>query len=350
MTFFDNMLELNNSFLLIALIIIAVICIYLLYSNLTKSGETASLKSGLTSLILQNKKRDEIINFLLERIENLEHTVVPQQNTVVTASINKSDNISVDPILNSNMSVNDKEYDVLESNNSLYPVTPGDDVKNSNDFDTILSAADLNLGSTRVANSKEVNDILDSMNNPDTVSSTELQARSNPTTSNLNSSIQDVDTEAESFVTNPVQTNNEAVNTEFQDLESEFDGLLNDPTVYNVGDTECPELQAQGDVTQIIRPSEDGLKYSVQLEQNTSNIQGHELNVNGQDLVATLLDADEEPVVGDNEIDLSSIPKNKDKLNVQYTVKQLKSISRQLKLKSKGNKTELINRIYEKLN
>ena len=92
MSLFDNMLDLNNSFLLIALIIIAVICIYLLYSNLTKSGETVSLKSGINALIQQNKKRDEIINFLLERVENLEHNVPPAQilpaeQTPVTHSI-----------------------------------------------------------------------------------------------------------------------------------------------------------------------------------------------------------------------------------------------------------------------
>jgi hypothetical protein len=116
---------------------------------------------------------------------------------------------------------------------------------------------------------------------------------------------------------NAVQVETSDINTsapdqmsEFAELESEFDGLL-----------------------------------------TTENVTQHEaIETVSHDLVSALLDADEESLAGDHEFDLSTVPKGKDKLNAQYTVKQLKALSRQLKLKSKGNKTDLINRIYEKLN
>lgn len=268
MTLFDNMLELNNSFLLIALIIIAVICIYLLYSNLTKSGETASLKSGINALIQQNKKRDEIINFLLERVENLEHNVTPAQILPVAQN----------PIMNSN------------------PVI-------AEDIDDVLSSAEQPVITT--ASAAEVEDILDSITNTknehsvvaEDVTDIHIEQQLEDTTNNI--------------VTAPI--------SEFPELESEFEGLLTTT--------------------------------DLDVNESTTNPVGQEdAPVVSNDLVSALLDADEESLAGDHEFDLSTVPKGKDKLNAQYTVKQLKALSRQLKLKSKGNKTELINRIYEKLN
>jgi hypothetical protein len=288
------MLELNNSFLLIALIIIAVICIYLLYSNLTKSGETASLKSGITALIQQNKKRDEIINFLLERVENLEHNVTPAQVLPVAQTpVDVTNIVTVD------------------------------------DIDDVLLSAEQSIANT--VSAAEVADILDSINTTEQVThdtvedntvctdiespvqcnttGTVRQAESEPVLTevvHVENTIPTATTTDESSVSNPVSIHV----SEFAELESEFDGLL---TTENVTQHEAAEP------------------------------------VSG-DLVSALLDADEESLAGDHEFDLTTVPKAKDKLNAQYTVKQLKALSRQLKLKSKGNKTDLINRIYEKLN
>jgi hypothetical protein len=273
MSIFDNMLQLNNSFLLIALIIIAIICIYLLYSNLTKSGETASLKSGINALIQQNKKRDEIINFLLERVENLEHNVGPAQLQGST---------------------------VQQGQNVVAPVVVNDDI------DDVLGAS-ATIMTTDIASSLEVDDILDSIHRDETTES------ALPTVEVTESPLPDVIIESpfvettESSLPIVVETT-----TEFPELESEFEGLLTNTTEMHVDELATSSTTAP-------------------------------------DLVSSLLDADEESVSGDHEIDLSSVPKNKDKLNAQYTVKQLKALSRQLKLKSKGNKTELINRIYDKI-
>ena len=265
MSIFDNMLELNNSFLLIALIIIAVICIYLLYSNLTKSGETASLKSGLTALIQQNKKRDEIINFLLERIENLEHnTVVPSAAPVGIESLQETVYASTN----------------VESKHD--------------DIDDILSAA--NVEQTQVATSSEVLDILESIDDeqshePENIAEAQTEL---PIHEQHEQTVPVIHVEAEQHEqTVPVihvedeqqPTHVTPVNemhNEFQELESEFDGLM--------------------------------------MEQN-------EPTPVSNDLVSALLDADEESLAGDHEFDLTTVPKSKDKLNAQYTIKQLKTLS-----------------------
>jgi hypothetical protein len=293
MTLFDNMLELNNSFLLIGLIIIAVICIYLLYSNLTKSGESASLKSGINALIQQNKKRDEIINFLLERVENLEHNVTPVQNLPV-------------------------------SQNSVANIPITDDI------DEVLSSVEQPI--LNASSAEEVEDILDSINTTEnatyaTVEDNTHQIENQPTEPVM-PEVQVENTSNKTYTDESSVSNtvSEQV-SEFPELESEFEGLL---TTADVSDPEAAPT------------SEPEAAPSSEPEATVGTL--------SNDLVSALLDADEESLAGDHEFDLSTVPKSKDKLNAQYTVKQLKALSRQLKLKSKGNKTELINRIHEKLN
>lgn len=313
MTIFDNMLELNNSFLLIALIIIAVICIYLLYSNLTKSGETASLKSGLTALIQQNKKRDEIINFLLERIENLEHTIVPSaapvgtelQATGLTESEPKHDDID----------------DILSTINNSY--IPSSAVKDVVDI----------LGSIIISNAKDnaASENMGLMVQDVDTTATHVEPETQvPPTLNSNSTSGEVEFDVDAAA--------ETVPAELHETEQQQLHTSTDPVIQNVSEYHDGPVSEAGEFHEL-ESEFDGLM----IEQNEST-------PTNNDLVSALLDADEESLAGDHEFDLTTVPKSKDKLNAQYTVKQLKALSRQLKLKSKGNKTELINRICEKLN
>jgi hypothetical protein len=339
MTLFDNMLELNNSFLLIALIIIAVICIYLLYSNLTKSGESAALKSGINALIQQNKKRDEIINFLLERVENLEHNVIPAQNLSVAQ--NSVENIPV-----------------------------------MDDIDDVLSSVEQPILNT--ASAEEVEDILDSINTTEnatyvTVEDNTHQIENQPTEQVIPEVVQveNTSTEIATGESNVSNTVSEQV-SEFPELESEFEGLLTTSGVSSEpeatsgvssepeatsGVSSEPEatlgVSSEPEATSGVSSEPEatlGVSSEPEATLGVSSEPDVTLGTLSNDLVSALLDADEESLAGDHEFDLSTVPKGKDKLNAQYTVKQLKALSRQLKLKSKGNKTELINRIYEKLN
>ena len=73
------MLEINNTFLLAGLIIVAVTCIYLLYVSFNRPDMT-SFKNNLNNIVQQNKKRDEIVNFLLDKVQGLNKLVTSLQN------------------------------------------------------------------------------------------------------------------------------------------------------------------------------------------------------------------------------------------------------------------------------
>ena len=68
------MVEINNTFLLAGLIIVAVTCIYLLYVSFNRPDMT-SFKNNLNNMVQQNKKRDEIVNFLLDKVQGLNKLV-----------------------------------------------------------------------------------------------------------------------------------------------------------------------------------------------------------------------------------------------------------------------------------
>ena len=59
----------NPSFLLAGLVILALTSIYLLYLHLTKSHDINGLTGTVKALINQNRKRDEVVNFLLVKME-----------------------------------------------------------------------------------------------------------------------------------------------------------------------------------------------------------------------------------------------------------------------------------------
>lgn len=69
---FENINIGSSNYVLIGLIILALVCIYLLYSNLTAGSEYITLKQNINDLVLQNKKRDEIIHFLVGQVQMLQ--------------------------------------------------------------------------------------------------------------------------------------------------------------------------------------------------------------------------------------------------------------------------------------
>ena len=101
------MVEINNTFLLAGLIIVAVTCIYLLYVSFNRPDIT-SFKNNINNMVQQNKKRDEIVNFLLDKVQGLNKLVsnlqqqfqsnVPSENGgVVQQSVVMDNTPSVQP-------------------------------------------------------------------------------------------------------------------------------------------------------------------------------------------------------------------------------------------------------------
>lgn len=129
------MVEINNTFLLAGLIIVAVTCIYLLYVSFNRPDMT-SFKNNINNMVQQNKKRDEIVNFLLDKVQGLNKLVsnlqqqfqsnVPSENGgVVQQSVVMDNTSSVQP-----ENVDDLMEQLNEGLSEEFPVeqqlSPGD--------------------------------------------------------------------------------------------------------------------------------------------------------------------------------------------------------------------------------
>ena len=279
------MLEVNNNFLLVGLIIVAVTCIYLLYLNLSKASELTSLKSALTSLIQQNKKRDEINNFLLERVDTLTAVINGQVNTLPAPPMNLTETTPM------YMHARDHVIQAQE------PVTE--------DFDS--AEIDEILAEEPVSSNQDPEPVT---SEPDTV----LTPVPEPVTSEL--------------VPEPVTSK-----------------LVPEPVT-----SELEQVVHCESLTELVNNSEfgDDVNFLFMAKQATVN----------HDLVSGLLHDGDQSVNGDlvselgeldPTIDYEAVPKDKKKLTSGYTAKQLKSIARHFGVKSRGTKTELVNRIYDKL-
>lgn len=297
------MLEVNNNFLLVGLIIVAVTCIYLLYLNLSKASELTSLKSALTSLIQQNKKRDEINNFLLERVDTLTAVINGQVNLVaapIPADVSSHTQVPV--------------YPVPETHQ------PREDVEDfdSAEIDEILSEEQVNYQTTQQS---------EPLSNEDPVS----QA------SDVESQIHNVE---ESL---PV-------------VESDNHNSVKEHVLEQEVDRSAPVAKS---LSELINTSEFGDDVNfLFMAKNATTKHNEQVGEPENDLIEGLLETEQQSVNGDlaselgdldPTIDYTAVPKDKKKLTSGYTAKQLKSIARHFGVKSRGTKTELVNRIYDKL-
>jgi hypothetical protein len=303
------MLEVNNNFLLVGLIIVAVTCIYLLYLNLSKASELTSLKSALTSLIQQNKKRDEINNFLLERVDTLTAVINGQVNTLPAPPMNLNE---LNP-----MSMPTREHVIPAQE----PVTEDFD---SAEIDEILAEEPISSNQDPEPVTSELDTVLTPVPEPVTSElDTVLTPVPEPVTSEL--------------VPEPVTSElvPEPVTSE----------LVPEPVT-----SELKQVVHCESLTELVNNSEfgDDVNFLFMAKQATAN----------NDLVSGLLHDGDQSVNGDlvselgeldTTIDYEAVPKDKKKLTSGYTAKQLKSIARHFGVKSRGTKTELVNRIYDKL-
>jgi hypothetical protein len=117
---FENI---DINYIVIGLIVLTLVCIYLLYNSLSSGGDSLELKKHINELVLQNKKRDEIIHFLVNQVQllqsqppiteitaheefkqtNIEPTTVATHNERVTtdvkSNINTEEMVKLDQLL-----------------------------------------------------------------------------------------------------------------------------------------------------------------------------------------------------------------------------------------------------------
>lgn len=115
------MLEMNNTFLLVGLVIVAITCIYLLYASFN-TPDLNAFKNTVNNMVQQNKKRDEIVNFLLDKVQGLNNLVVSLQNgngaNVETTHTTQNQNI--DDLLDTALSEgDDNEYTYLTDDDKM---------------------------------------------------------------------------------------------------------------------------------------------------------------------------------------------------------------------------------------
>ncbi len=311
------MLEVNNNFLLVGLIIVAVTCIYLLYLNLSKASELASLKSALTSLIQQNKKRDEINNFLLERVDTLTAVIngqnslqAPPVNVVTGSPVTMVSNSQQQPIQEQTMHVEVEDFDSAE-------------------IDEILAEDNLTEASNMVHSNSE-----------------SKVPESEPAVPEV--------TESPTSVTQPVPESPTSVPEPVPEVPEPVPEVPESVP-------EVPVSVASDSLSELINTSEfgDDVSFLFMAKNATAKQKAVDLAVvnSGADLIDGLLENDlsvngdlvSELGELDPTIDYTAVPKDKKKLTSGYTAKQLKSIARHFGVKSRGTKTELVNRIFEKM-
>jgi hypothetical protein len=284
--FSPKMIEISNTFLLVWLVVLALICIYLLYMSLTRNSETDSLKSSITNLVRQNKKRDELINFLMERVETL------------TNAVNSMAQLEPNNKIDLREQQDNAEKEVV--NSELPP-------KNT----------ELNL-----------DDVLNSISLP---------------SHSFQDTTKDLDTQNNIMDAHTPQT---LTTSEFPEeiSHSEF-GKGNHKTEDTVIDNT--------DTTNFILKHEWSAKLDKPVAQaqqiNLDDVlQSIPTTFKDDDLISTILGADDSASQQGEEYQTNE-PPGKIRL-LGMNVKQLKQIAKDMNIKSRGNKTDLVESIWAKMN
>jgi hypothetical protein len=307
------MLEINNNFLLVGLIIVAVTCIYLVYLNLSKSSEITSLKTTVNNLIQQNKKRDEITTFLLDRVETLtaavNNTAIQQPAAAATTTLQQiNPDVILESINRSGVPVDQQHVDSTDFD--------------SQEIDEILAGESLGQANDELHETTTMEVVPD-------VESNEVESVSIPDVEAVSSSVEET-TKTIELNTNTIHNNNIGESVEIvaavEQIQTQPVELADLPAAINAE----TNLTAAS-LDELIKDSEfDTVNFSFISKKH----------------VAEELDTVSE-VELDTSIDYTNIPKDKKTITQQYTAKQLKSIARHFGVKSRGTKTELVNRIYE---
>jgi hypothetical protein len=99
---FENI---DNNYIVIGLIVLTLVCIYLLYNSLNSGGDSIELKKHINELVLQNKKRDEIIHFLVNQVQLLQSQ--PPITEITTHEPFVNDNTPTTEPLNTDINTDD---------------------------------------------------------------------------------------------------------------------------------------------------------------------------------------------------------------------------------------------------
>ena len=292
------MVEINNTFLLAGLVIVAVTCIYLLYVSFNKPDIT-SFKNTITNIVQQNKKRDEIVNFLLDKVQNLNKLISslqqPSNNFQMSSSVNMSDN---SPVVN-------EEVEVLSS-----------------------------LGQVE---QEDVNNLMEHID--DALPSTTLQQEE--LTQNDLLKMEEMNNNKEVNPTNEVLQQSEFM----VDGESEFESVMNIIQNNNI-ETVVEDTVVEDDVVEDTVVEDDVVEDTV-VDSPTNKVSNKTVVDTVVDNVLNELDN----LILSNEdlVYLRSLPQDKHQFSINYTGNDLRDICKRFKLGIYGRKDEMASRILKLL-
>jgi len=282
--------------------------------SMTRNNESDSLKSSIANLVRQNKKRDELINFLMERVETLtgavNNLVLPAQNMLNTQTMQNSDNIQSDNIQSDN--IQSDITTVLSNINN-----------NENETENEISLDDvLNSIALTPASDNNNNDNNDNNNNDN----------NNEARPNINNSPHLPNTDQNDNKTEQESGQSELLN------ESEFDLLKMHSRHTDGTDSNIEEHEQTIEKSCITNLNLDDVLNSITT------------TYKDDDLISNILGADDSASnhCAETNNDNSDLPPEKLKL-LGMNVKQLKQIAKDMNIKSRGNKTELVDNIWDKM-
>lgn len=297
------MIEISNTFILVWLVVLAIICIYLLYMSLTRNNESDSLKTTIGNLVRQNKKRDELINFLMERVETLTGAV----NTLTLPATNINN-------LQEQMSNTTYSSNHLEETTVQQPLQEEQHTTDNTGFQSQFLGTEgtqetQNDPSQTQVNLRELSldDVLNSIIVPNHVEqhTTQLTQQSGFPEEIAHSMVSGENSHANNLATNNIPT-------------TEIDLTNNEITIKQV-----PVLNLDDVLNSIPTTFKD------------------------DDLISTILGADDSASQHCEE-DHTNLPAGKIRL-LGMNVKQLKQIAKDMNIKSRGNKTDLVDSIWAKM-
>ena len=378
-------MNLNSNFLLIGLILVSITCIYLLYININRSNETDSIKQNIKVLISQNKKRDEILNYVIDKLDTLNNKVITNNTTEQTvynsqfneAQQNKAEENNVtetDVVTEEQVQLENELYDVQTLYTENLQKQSIDTTDNETNYNSLLSSVtnNVNLGNdiysdennnfVRMSSSTENDEEHDKENN-----------ENNETYHNEGDDEGDDkgddegddkgDDKGDEFVQlnerNHEHNNNDQldlddINLNELDIENEFTELLNNSDANGF-------VMEQLDVTTKITsdiPVEQNVVVDnlndIVLSEEVSQEEVSQNEVSLEEKLKNILEQENislNPSETESESeDIYSLPRNVNVLKNKYSADKLKNFAKTLNIKQTGTKKEIAERIITELN
>ena len=352
----------NQNLVLIALSVVSISCIYLLYINYQKMQEVSMIKEEIvllkSTLSKMNNFENEIFMKINDRLKNLEGTGVPE--TVVTQNIsqnptpvdNNTSELTEENVNRLNQTFENEELPVVEELPDNVPETSNlvvEELPNNEPETTNLVVEELpnnepettNLVVEELPNNEELEEVevLDNETGAQLLSDNIELSEDPMRTNKLNNNVNDKIESSVSIGIDIAQLLKEkGINSE--DLIDKPSVEENEPSV----EENEPSVEENEPSVEENEPSVE--EEATDLTESTTNSTNglDSFLINNGDSLDDDLDLDDLDDLDD--LETSSVVLNESYLS-SLTVKELKSISKQKGLKTRGNKSELINIILK---